>query len=409
MAKFEYTALNSEGKTVKGILDASTMNSATETLRVQGFKPLSIKAKKTGFDPNNLQFEFLKRKKPKTKDMVVFTRQLSTMINAGVPLVRSLNTLVQQTDNDTFKETILKVAKEVESGKSFGDALEQHPKTFSPVYVNMVRAGEAGGILDEILNRLAMQQEKDAAIKKKLRGAMTYPAVLIVITILAFFALMIFVVPKIGEIVKDLGGEDASLPPQTQILLNVSDALIKSWPIILAVAVAGGIVLRRYIKTDKGQVNFHKFLLKIPILKNVITKVAIARFARIFSSLMSSGVSVLDSIEVTANAIGNRVIESDLKAAGKDVTAGRQLSEPLSGSKIFPPIVGQMLSVGEETGQTDTVLIKIADFYEEEVDTLVDALSSIIEPIMIVLMGGMVGLIAAAVIGPISELSNTIG
>ncbi|MDX1766206.1 MAG: type II secretion system F family protein, partial [Candidatus Saccharimonadales bacterium] len=296
MAKFEYTALNSEGKTVKGILDASTMNSATETLRVQGFKPLSIKAKKTGFDPNNLQFEFLKRKKPKTKDMVVFTRQLSTMINAGVPLVRSLNTLVQQTDNDTFKETILKVAKEVESGKSFGDALEQHPKTFSPVYVNMVRAGEAGGILDEILNRLAMQQEKDAAIKKKLRGAMTYPAVLIVITILAFFALMIFVVPKIGEIVKDLGGEDASLPPQTQILLNVSDALIKSWPIILAVAVAGGIVLRRYIKTDKGQVNFHKFLLKIPILKNVITKVAIARFARIFSSLMSSGVSVLDSI-----------------------------------------------------------------------------------------------------------------
>lgn len=409
MGKFDYTALNKDKKTVSGSVEASDKNGATKLLRDQGLTPLSIKAQKTGFDPNNIQLSFLTKKKPKGKDLVVFTRQLSTMISAGVPLVRSLNTLQQQAGNAAFKETIGKIAKEVESGKSFGDSLEKFPESFSEVYVNMVRAGEAGGILDEILNRLAFQQEKDASIKKKLKSAMTYPAVLLVITILAFFAIMIFVIPKIGEIITDLGGEDAQLPIQTQAMLAISNFMINSWPIMIGGMVGGIVAIRRYIKTPKGKINFHRFLLKVPVVKTVVTKVAIARFARIFSSLMSSGVAVLEAINITAEALGNKVIEKDLKDAAKEVTAGKQLSEPLAASPVFPPIVAQMMAVGEETGQTDTVLVKIADFYEEEVDALVDGMSSIIEPIMIAVMGAMVGLIAASVIGPISELSSTIG
>jgi type IV pilus assembly protein PilC len=331
------------------------------------------------------------------------------MINAGVPLVRSLNTLNEQTESSALREVLSVVSKDVESGMSFAESLEKHPNVFGPIYTSMVKAGEAGGILDDILKRLAMQQEKDASIKKKIKSASAYPMVLLVITIIAFFALMTFVVPRIGQIVTDLAGDDAVLPIQTRVLLGVSDFMINYWYIFAIIVVGGFILIRRYIKTKRGRRNWHALLLRIPVIKTVITKVAIARFARIFSSLMSAGVSVLDSINVTADAIGNVIIEEELKEAGKAVTSGQQLSEPLANSKHFPPIVAQMLSVGEETGQTDQVLVKVADFYEEEVDNMVESLSSIIEPIMIVVMGAMVGLIASAVIGPISELSQTIG
>lgn len=409
MASFTYTALNKEGRSVNGTLDAVDKSAVSQLLIKQGFKPLLIKEKKSGFDPNNLQFSWLKSKKVKTKDLVIFTRQLSTMINAGVPLVRSLNTLNEQTASPKLKETLTVIGKDVEGGISFAEALEKHPNVFGPIYTNMVKAGETGGILDDILKRLAFQQEKDASIKKKIRSASTYPAVLLVITVIAFFALMTFVVPRIGQIVTDLAGDDAVLPLQTRVLLGISDFMISYWFVFLGLILGGAIVLRRYIKTPKGRRNWHRLLLKTPVIKTVITKVAIARFSRIFSSLMAAGVSVLDSISVTADAIGNVVIAEELKEAGKAVTAGQQLSEPLATSKHFPPIVAQMLSVGEETGQTDEVLVKVADFYEEEVDALVDSLSSIIEPIMIVIMGAMVGLIASAVIGPISELSQSIG
>lgn len=392
-----------------GEIEAVDKAAASQLLTKQGFKPLLIKVKKSGFDPNNLQFGWLKSKRVKTKDLVIFTRQLSTMINAGVPLVRSLNTLNEQTESSQLKTVLNSVAKDVEGGVSFAEALTKHPNVFGPIYINMVKAGEAGGILDDILKRLATQQEKDASIRKKIKSASTYPIVLLVITFVAFFALMTFVVPRIGQIVTDLAGDDAVLPLQTRILLGLSDFLLNYWYLFAIILVGGFIVLRRYIKTTRGRRNWHRLLLKIPVLKTVITKVAIARFARIFSSLMGAGVSVLDSINVTADAIGNVVIETELKEAGKAVTAGQQLSEPLSTSKHFPPIVAQMLAVGEETGQTDQVLIKVADFYEEEVDNLVESLSSIIEPIMIVVMGAMVGLIASAVIGPISELSQSIG
>lgn len=406
--KFDYTAVNRQSKTVSGEIEAADKATVSALLSKQGYKPLLIKEHHSGFDPNNIQFKLPGSKKVKSKDMVIFTRQLSTMINAGVPLVRSLATLRTQTNSPRFREVLDVVNKDVESGVSLADALEKHKDVFGPIYTNMVRAGEAGGILDEILKRLALQQEKDATIRKKIRGAMAYPMVLLVITVVAFFALMLFVVPKIGKIVTDLSEGKAGLPPYTKALLGVSDFMVQYWYIIVILVVGGSIALRRYIKTPRGRVQFDTVLLKIPVVKTLITKVAIARFARIFSSLMGAGVSVLDSISITASAIGNKVIERELLEASKSVTAGQQLSEPLSQSKLFPPIVPQMLAVGEETGQTDTILIKVADFYEEEVDTLVDSMSSIIEPVMIVVMGAMVGLIAASVLGPISSLSQNI-
>ncbi len=405
MAQFVYTALDKSGKRVTGTIDASSQFSASQTLQRRELRPLTISASKGGGMLGNLNLN-IGGNRVKLKDLVIFTRQLATMINAGVPLARSLATLQAQTENQTLREHINQVAKDVEGGSAFADALEKHPNVFSPIYVNMVRAGEAGGILDEILRKLATQQEKDAHIRGKFKSAMTYPIVLLTITTAVFFGLMLIAMPRIGVMITDLAGPDAELPTLTKIMLSISGFMTSHWYIIVGGALIGGFFLRRYIKTPGGRRKKDEFLLKIPVLKTVIKKVAIARFARIFASLMSAGVTVLDSIEVTAKAIGNSVIEDELMSASKAVANGQQLSVPLASSPTFPPIVSQMLSIGEETGKTDTVLVKVADFYEEEVDAIVDSMSSIIEPIMIVVMGGMVGLIAAAVIGPISNLST---
>jgi type IV pilus assembly protein PilC len=408
MAKFKYTATGKDGKSQSGNIIATDKAGAMEILSKQGLKPLIVKEEKTGFDPNNIKIPGFKKKKVKTRDMVIFTRQLATMINAGVPLVRSLATLQQQTDNDYFKEVLEEVSHEVEGGSAFADALGKHPKVFSPVYINMVAAGESGGILDDILKRLAFQQEKESSIKKKVKSASTYPMILMIITTMAFFGLMIFVIPRIGKILKDLGGEDAELPGITQAMLNISDFLIANTILVFGIMFITIYLLRRYIRTDKGRWRWHSLLLKTPILKTIIAKVAIARFSRTFASLMTSGVGVIEALDVTGRAIGNVVIEKELQDAAVQVKNGKQLSEPLSQSSLFPPIVAQMLAIGEETGQIDTILVKVADFYEEEVDAVIESLSSIIEPIMIVIMGAMVGLIAYSVMGPIASLSQNI-
>lgn len=403
MTKFFYTA-SKDGKTISGTVEASSKENARSTLVHQNIHPLSIKEadKKGGL---------LRRKggKVKLKDLVVFTRQLSTMISAGVPLNRSLATLQAQTENKYFNTVIGAVSKDVESGIPFADALERHPNVFSDIYVNMVRAGEAGGILDDILKRLAAQVEKDAAIRKKIKSAMAYPTVIMSITVIAFFGIMFLIIPKIAKILKDLGGPDAQLPVYTQVLLNISN-FMRSNVIIIAIVVGLGIFfLRRYIKTPKGKYKLHSFLLKIPVLKDIIIKIALARFARTFASLMSAGVAVLDALEVTGGAIGNKVIEEELREAAREVKNGKQLSQPLAKSKYFPSIVSQMLAIGEETGEIDTILIKVADFYEEEVDAVIDGISALIEPVMIIVLGTMVGLIAASVMGPIASLSNNVG
>lgn len=403
MAQFSYTALDAKGKRHEGSIEAESVGSATQMLTKQGMRPLVVKKASQGSD---VMAFFTKRQKVKLKDLVIFTRQLAVMFNAGVPLVKSLATLQNQTENPIFKKHIQEISKDVEAGTTFADALEKHGKVFSPIYVNMVRAGEAGGILDEILNKLALQQEKDAKIRGKFKSAMTYPTVLIGITFAVFIGLMTVVVPKIGKIVGDLSG--GNLPPLTQAMLGISHFLIAFWYIHVTVVVGGIIFLAKALRTDKGKLRRDKLLLSVPAIKIIAIKMTVARFSRIFASLMTAGVSVIESIEITAKAIDNKVIEAELLEAAKSVANGEQFSVPLSKSKYFPPIVSQMLAVGEETGQIDTVLLKVAEFYEDEVDAAVDGLSSILEPLLIVVMGGMVGLIAISVIGPISNLSNQI-
>lgn len=404
--KFLYTALDRSGKKITGNIDAASAAAATHSLTKRELKVVTIQQSKEGGLLDKLPFFGKNKKKIKLKDLVVFTRQLATMIDAGVPLVRSLATLQAQTENPNLQHHIAEITKEVEGGASFADALEKHPEAFSPIYVNMVRAGEAGGILDAILKRLAEQQEKDSRIRGKFKSAMTYPIILLVITFSVFMGLMVFAMPKIGKMIKDLAGDDAKLPKLTTTMLGISDFMVKYWIFILAVIFIGSFFLKRYVKTPEGRRKKDQLLLRIPVLRTIIIKVAIARFSRIFASLMAAGVTVVDSIQITAKAIGNALIEDELNEAAKAVTNGEQFSVPLSASKIFPPIVAQMMAIGEETGKSDEILIKVADFYEEEVDNAVESLSSVLEPVMIVVMGGVVGLIAVAIIGPISNLSS---
>jgi type IV pilus assembly protein PilC len=405
MAKFTYTALNEQNKTVNGTVEAADRAAAMDLLGKQNVRPIGLKEEKKG--GGNINIPFLK-KKVKSKDLVVFTRQLSTMVSAGVPLLRALTTLGQQSESEHLKEVLAAVNKDVQSGTSLGEAFGKHPEVFSDIYVNMVKAGEAGGILEDILKRLALQQEKSDSIRKKVKGAMTYPIVLLTITVVAFLGLMLFVVPTIGKIVKDLGGPDAELPAITQIMLSISGFLQNQWYILIAVIVGGVFLFNRYRATPGGKKTINHLVLKIPAIGNIIKKLAVARFARTFASLMGAGVSVLEALRVSGGAVGNAAYQDALNDAAAQVKNGKQLSAILGESDLFPQIVSQMIAVGEETGQTDTILIKVAEFYEEEVDTLIGSLSSIIEPVMIVVMGSMVGLIAASVMGPISSLSQNI-
>lgn len=406
MPRYQYVATSDSNKTTSGTLDANDEKGVVEALKKQNLRPLSVSLDKgsSGFNLNKL----LGNNKVKSADLVIFTRQLAAMVGAGVPLLRSLSSLEQHSESPALKATLVSVIKDVEGGSTLGDALEKHPETFSDVYVNMIRAGEAAGILDEILKRLALQQEKNATIRKKVKGAMTYPMVLVVITVVAFFGLMLFVIPQIGKILTDLGGPDAELPLVTQIMLGISSFTLQWWYIIIPAFVAGVYLLLRYIKTPGGKHQFHRFVLKVPAVNGVIRKVIIARFARTFSSLNGAGVSILETLTVTAHALGNTVYEQALLDSIDKVKNGQQLSHVLEADDLFPAIVSQMLAVGEETGQTDTVLLKVAEFYEEEVDTAINSLSSIIEPVMIVIMGTAVGLIAASVMGPIASLAQNI-
>ncbi|MFZ1360601.1 MAG: type II secretion system F family protein [Candidatus Saccharimonadales bacterium] len=405
MPRYKYTATSQSNKITSGTIDANDETQVIETLKRQHLRPLSvtIDSKKTG-----INLPFLTSTKVKSDEIVVFTRQLSAMVGAGVPLLRSLTSLEQHSESPALKNAIAAVIKDVEGGASLGDALAKHPLTFNDVYVNMVRAGETAGILDEILKRLALQQEKNATIRKKVKSAMTYPMVLLVITVGAFFGLMLFVIPQIGAILTDLGGEDAELPLITQVMLGLSSFMLTFWYIIIPAFLAGIYAVVRYIRTPVGKKQFHYFVLKVPAVNGVIRKVIIARFARTFSSLNGAGVSIIETLTVTAHALGNTVYEQALLDAVDKVKNGEQLSHILESNPLFPAIVSQMLSVGEETGQTDVVLVKVAEFYEEEVDTAIASLSSIIEPVMIVIMGSAVGLVAASVMGPIASLAQNI-
>ncbi len=363
MAKYEFTAIKKGGSSITGTLEAADRLTAINTVSGQGLRLISLQEQQAG--GMQLAANHARKKGVKSDDLVMFTRQLSAMVSAGVPIIRSLNSMAQHATNPTFKKAINDVAKHIEGGDSFADALSHYPAIFNDVYVNMVRAGEAAGILDDILKRLALQQEKNATIRKKVKSAMAYPVVLMVIMVVAFFGLMLFVIPMIGKTIKDLAGEDAELPGITQVMLAISHFFIGYWYIIFPVLFAGIWMLLRYIKTPVGKKQFHLFLIKAPVLGPISKKLAIARFTRTFSALIGAGVAVLEALDITARAVGNKTYEESLRNAAERVKNGEILSKIIMEDEgLYPAIVGQMLSVGEETGQTDKVLVKVADFYE---------------------------------------------
>jgi type IV pilus assembly protein PilC len=405
MTAFSYIASDAKGQKISGTIDAGDRSVVVKNLSERGLKPISIKESSV---KSTKGFSLFGGDRVKSDAIVIFTRELSAMVGAGVPLLRALTSLHDHADSPGLKKILAAVMKDVEAGDQLGDALAKHPATFNDVYVNMVRAGEAAGILDDILKRLAFQQEKNATLRKNIKSAMTYPMVLIGITIIAFFGLMLFVIPQIGKILTDLGGEDAELPLLTQVMLGISSGFVNYWFIVFPLLAVGVFFLIRYTRTQKGKKLVHTLALRVPGIKSIIMKVAVARFSRIFSALIGAGVPVLEALDVTAAAVGNIVYEEALKDAAKAIERGDTLSSVIEKNSLFPAIVPQMLAVGEETGQTDTVLVKVADFYEEEVDVAIEGLSSIIEPVMIVFMGGMVGVIAASVMLPIASLSQSV-
>jgi type IV pilus assembly protein PilC len=403
MPEFSYTARTATNHTQTGTITAHDKLAALESLKQKGYRPLVVKpVSKGGFNANlNIPgFNGIK-----SKDIVIFTRQFATMISAGVPILRALNTLKDQTESPALKEVLNQVVSDVQGGVQLSDALAKHPKAFSEIYVNMVRAGEAGGILDQILNRLAQQVEKDTAIQGKFKGAMIYPAVVTSVAVLAVIMLMVGVIPKLTSILIENGGK---LPPQTKLIIAISNLLMHKWPFLIIGLVAIIVVFRRLTSTPKGKYAFHKFLLKVPILGKIILKVNVARFARTFSSLLGAGVSVIEALETTAGALSNVVIRKSLMDASHMIKNGSTIAESLGSSNVLPQIVVQMAAVGEETGKLDTVLNKVAEFYEEEVDTIVNSMSSIIEPLLIVGLGSVVGFIVASVLGPITALQGSI-
>jgi type IV pilus assembly protein PilC len=350
----------------------------------------------------NIRFSF--KKKITVKDMGVFTRQFSTMINAGLPMVQCLNILSAQADKPHFKKIISTVTSDVEGGSTLAEALAKHP-IFTQLYVNMVEAGEAGGILDLILNRLAVYLEKAEALQRKVKSAMTYPTVVAVVAISATVFMLMFIIPTFAKMFSDFGGE---LPLPTKIVLGVSNFLRGQWYILLLVVGGAIFAFKRFHATEMGKEKIDRLALRVPVLGMVIRKAAIARFTRTLGTLISSGVPILAGLDITARTAGNKVVEKAIYATRESISQGETIAEPLRQCGVFPPMVTQMIGVGEQTGALDEMLDKIANFYDSEVDTAVEQLTSIIEPVMIVLMGVLVGGMLIAMYLPMFKLITVI-
>jgi type IV pilus assembly protein PilC len=341
----------------------------------------------------------------KTRDVVIFTRQFSTMINAGLPLVQSLSILAQQTENRTLKDITKAVVYDVEAGNTLADALAKHPKAFSGLYVNMVAAGEAGGILDTILMRLATFLEKNDALVRKVKGAMVYPAVIIAVAVIAVAVLLVFVIPTFSSMFASVSME---LPLPTRIVIAASDVLTRWWWAIILGAALLVLGFRSYYGTPNGRKNIDGLLLRAPVLGDLLRKSAVSRFTRTLGTLISSGVSILDGLEITAKTAGNRVVHDAVMQSRQSIAGGETIAGPLQSSGVFPPMVISMISVGEQTGGLDEMLTKIADFYDAEVDVAVSALLSLMEPVMIVVLGVIVGGMVVAMYLPIFDMVNAI-
>jgi len=354
--------------------------------------------------PKEISVSFGLKNRITTRDLGVFTRQFATMINAGLPMVQCLDILSSQMDKPSFKKVASEVMYDVEGGSTLAEALRKQ-SCFSDLYVNMVEAGEAGGILDVILNRLAVYLEKADALIKKVKGAMTYPAVVMFVCVGASIFMLMFIIPTFAQMFKDFGGQ---LPLPTRIVMGVSDFLRANWYILLGAIVGTFFAVRRYYKTVSGRYRIDRGMLRMPVLGSVIRKAAVARFTRTLGTLVSSGVPILNGLEITARTAGNKVIEEAILKTRTSISEGNTIAEPLKECGVFPPMVVQMIGVGEQTGALDEMLEKVADFYDSEVDTAVSALTSIIEPVMIVVMGGIVGTMLIAMYLPMFKLVTVV-
>jgi type IV pilus assembly protein PilC len=398
MPVFEYTARNaSTGQIMKGTLDVPSRDDVVKHIKQQKMIVVNVREQpKTG----------LKRPKGiKTRDLVIFTRQFATMINAGLPLVQSLDILARQTENKSLADVTRQVVFDVESGHTLADAFSKHPKAFPELYVNMVAAGEAGGILDTILLRLAGFLEKSDALMRKVKGAMVYPGVIMSVAGIAIAVLLIFVIPTFQTMFASVGME---LPLPTRIVIGMSDFLINYWWALILIVAGAVWAVRQYYKTPGGQLRIDQMLLNAPVLGDLLRKSAVSRFTRTLGTLISSGVSILDGLEITAKTAGNRVIHDAVMASRNSIAGGETISAPLEKSKVFPPMVISMIAVGEQTGGLDEMLSKIADFYDEEVDVAVSALLSLMEPMMIVILGVIVGGMVVAMYLPIFDMMNAV-
>jgi type IV pilus assembly protein PilC len=339
------------------------------------------------------------------REMAIFTRQFSTMIDAGLPLVQCLNILAEQSESKTLRAVTANVARQVEAGSTLAESLRRHPRTFDDLFTNLVQVGEAGGILDVVLQRLSVYIEKAAALKRKVKAAMVYPSTIIGVAFLIVIFMLTFVIPTFATMFKNLG---ADLPLPTQIVLWMSD-FVRGYIIFIILGVMGAVyLLRRYYRTENGKSTIDALLLKLPVFGTLIRKVAVARFTRTFGTLVSSGVPILEGLRITARTAGNKVVERAVMQCRAAVTAGKTLAEPLKSSGVFPPMVTQMISVGEQTGALDAMLNKIADFYDDEVDTAVGALTALLEPLMIVILGVIIGGLVVAMYLPIFRLVTLI-
>jgi type IV pilus assembly protein PilC len=405
MPLFKYQARNTMGKILDGTMEVESEAAASAALKQKRLEVISL-ASVGGLE---LLIINITKKQPKvsTKDVVIFSRQFSTMINSGLPILQGLSIVAEQAENKDFRGLMSKVRDDISNGIPLSEAISRHPKVFSTLYVNMVKAGEQGGILDIIFERLSEYMEKAEGVTRKVKSAMMYPIVVMSVACLVVIFLMVKVVPTFAEVFQSFGAE---LPLPTRMVLGLSNFLISPKAVFLVIFVVGAIIaFNLYKRTKSGAFNVDKVILKLPVFGVLARKAAVAKFARTFGTLIKSGVPIMDALETVAKTSGNLVVEKALIDARDSVRAGKTLTQPLKESNIFPPMVTQMINVGEETGALDAMLSKVADFYEEEVDTAVDGITTIIEPILIVFLGVTLGFIVVAMFMPMFELGNLAG
>lgn len=404
MATFAYVGRTRSGAVKKGELTAKSKDEAVDQLRKQSVVVTSLE-EKTGKGGFNLSFG----SGLTDKDLVVFTRQFGTMINAGLPLVQCLEILSTQSENKVLRETIGEVKNQVEAGSTFSDALRRHPKVFDELYVNMVHSGEVGGLLDTILTRLAKHIEKAMKLKGQIKSAMIYPAAILGVAAIVITVLMIWVIPIFAKMFDELSGGKMGLPGPTQLVIDISNAFQSFWYIGIGIIVMGITGVKKYYATPNGRMAIDKFLLKTPVFGDLIRKASVAKFTRTLGTLLSSGVPLLDGLTICAKTSGNKVIEEALVNARVSISGGKTIAEPLTQSQVFPKMVTHMIAVGESTGALDAMLGKIADFYEDEVDQAVASLTSLLEPVMMVFLGVVIGFIVIAMYLPIFQMASAIG